>query len=112
MALLGENGAGKSTILKILTTLLKPDNGTAYVHGYDVVKEQNEVRKRISFAPQELVFYEELNAFENLVFFGIMQGKHKKQLEKNAKEILEKLGLVERTDKVKNYSGQSYAINN
>ncbi|PWI46873.1 hypothetical protein CEE45_14655 [Candidatus Heimdallarchaeota archaeon B3_Heim] len=78
VCLLGPNGAGKSTILKMLTTLLKPDEGTAFVNGYDIVKEQAEVRKCISFAPQELVFYEELTALENLVFFGIMQGKQKK----------------------------------
>ena len=105
VCLLGPNGAGKSTILKMLTTLLKPDEGTAYINGYDIVKDQNKVRKSISYAPQELVFYEELSAVENLVFFGIMQRKHKKQLIKEAKVILEKLGLQERTDKVKNFSG-------
>lgn len=105
VCLLGPNGAGKSTILKMLTTLLKPDEGTAYVNEYDIVKEPYEVRKSISYAPQELVFYEELTALENLVFFGMMQGKQKKQLIKEAKVILEKLGLIERTDKVKNLSG-------
>lgn len=105
VCLLGPNGAGKSTILKMLTTLLKPDEGTAYINGYNIVKEQYEVRKSISYAPQELVFYEELTAVENLVFFGMMQGKPKKQLVKEAKVILEKLGLIERTDKVKNFSG-------
>ena len=105
ICLLGPNGAGKSTILKMLTTLLKPDEGTALVNGYDIIKEQNKVRKSISFAPQELVFYEELTALENLVFFGMMQGKQKKHLEKESKAILDKLGLLERTDKVKNFSG-------
>ncbi|MHA2095372.1 MAG: ABC transporter ATP-binding protein, partial [Candidatus Hodarchaeales archaeon] len=105
ICLLGPNGAGKSTILKMLTTLLKPDEGTAFINGYDIVKEQNEVRKNISFAPQELVFYEELTALENLVFFGMMQGKQKKHLIKESKAILDKLGLLERTDKVKNFSG-------
>ncbi len=105
VCLLGPNGAGKSTILKMLTTLLKPDEGTAFVNGYDIVKEQAEVRECISFAPQELVFYDELTALENLVFFGIMQGKQKKNLEREAKVILDRLGLIERTDKVKNFSG-------
>jgi ABC-2 type transport system ATP-binding protein len=105
VCLLGPNGSGKSTILKMLTTLLKPDEGTAYIYGFDIVKEQDKVRKSISYAPQELVFYEELTALENLVFFGMMQGKQKKQLVKEAKVVLEKLGLIERTDKVKNLSG-------
>ncbi|MHA1970136.1 MAG: ABC transporter ATP-binding protein [Candidatus Hodarchaeales archaeon] len=105
VCLLGPNGSGKSTILKMLTTLLKPDEGTAYIYGFDIVKEQDKVRKSISYAPQELVFYEELTALENLVFFGMMQEKQKKQLVKEAKVILEKLGLIERTDKVKNFSG-------
>jgi ABC-2 type transport system ATP-binding protein len=105
ICLLGPNGAGKSTILKMLTTLLKPDEGTAHIKGYDVVKERNHVRKIISYAPQELVFYEKLSALENLVFFGIMQGKQKKALVKEANDILEKLGLHERTDKARNFSG-------
>ncbi len=57
VCLLGPNGADKSTILKMLTTLLKPDEGAAYINGYNIVKEQYEVRKSISYAPQELVFY-------------------------------------------------------
>jgi ABC-2 type transport system ATP-binding protein len=105
LCLLGPNGAGKSTILKMLTTLVKPDEGTAYINGYNIIKERTQVKKSISFAPQELVFYEELSALENLVFFGLMQGKQRKQLVKEANVILDKLGLIERTDKVKNFSG-------
>ena len=105
LCLLGPNGAGKSTILKMLTTLVKPDEGTAYINGYNIIKERTQVKKSISFAPQELVFYEELSALENLVFFGIMQGKQRKQLVKEANVILDKLGLIERKDKVKNFSG-------
>ena len=105
LCLLGPNGAGKSTILKMLTTIVKPDEGTAYINGYNIIKERTQVKKSISFAPQELVFYEELSALENLVFFGIMQGKQRKQLVKEANVILDKLGLIERKDKVKNFSG-------
>ena len=105
LCLLGPNGAGKSTILKMLTTLVKPDEGTAFINGYNIIKERTQVKKSISFAPQELVFYEELSALENLVFFGIMQGKQRKQLVKEANVILDKLGLIERKDKVKNFSG-------
>ena len=105
LCLLGPNGAGKSTILKMLTTIVKPDEGTAYINGYNIIKERTQVKKSISFAPQELVFYEELSALENLVFFGIMQGKQRKQLFKEANVILDKLGLIERKDKVKNFSG-------
>ena len=105
LCLLGPNGAGKSTILKMLTTLVKPDEGTAFINGYNIIKERTQVKKSISFAPQELVFYEELSALENLVFFGIMQGKQRKQLFKEANVILDKLGLIERKDKVKNFSG-------
>jgi ABC-2 type transport system ATP-binding protein len=97
LCLLGPNGAGKSTILKMLTTLVKPDEGTAFINGYNIIKERTQVKKSISFAPQELVFYEELSALENLVFFGMMQGKQRKQLVKEANMILDKLGLIERT---------------
>lgn len=105
VSLLGPNGAGKSTTIKLLTTLLKPDEGTAYINGYNLIKDQTAVKKSIGLTPQELVFYEDLNAFENLIFFGTMQGLSKERLQIKSKVILEKLGLSERRDKVKNFSG-------
>jgi len=105
VSLLGPNGAGKSTIIKILATLLKSDDGTASINGYDIVKDYLEVRKIIGITPQELVLYEELTALENLIFFGMMHSHSRKWLKNEAKRILDILGLADRKDKVKNFSG-------
>ncbi|NVM53833.1 MAG: ABC transporter ATP-binding protein [Candidatus Helarchaeota archaeon] len=105
LSLLGPNGAGKSTIINMLTTILKPDEGTAFINGHDIRKDKEKVRQIIGITPQELVFYDELNARENLIFFGLMHGIDKKKLKADAEEILEQLGLADRTDKTKNFSG-------
>jgi len=105
LSLLGPNGAGKSTTIKMLTTILKPDEGTALVKGYDIEKEKQKIREIIGITPQELIFYPDLSARENLIFFGQMHDFPKQQLRVAAENILEKLGLAERKDKSKNFSG-------
>jgi len=105
VSLLGPNGAGKSTTIKILATLLKSDDGTAFINGYNIEKDYLEVRKIIGITPQELVLYEELTASENLIFFGMMHNHSRKWLKNEAKRILNLLGLANRNDKVKNFSG-------
>ncbi len=105
VSILGPNGAGKTTLIKILTTILKPDQGTALINGIDVLHDAKIVKEVISIVPQEYVFYEELTARENLIFFGIMHGFPKRELKLEADKILEKLGLEERRDKTKNFSG-------
>lgn len=105
VSLLGPNGAGKSTTFQILTTLLTPDAGTAYINGFNVLKDKSEIRKNISMVPQELVFYEELNACENLVFFGTMQGLIQDKAKERAKILLKRFNLLNRTDKTRNLSG-------
>jgi len=67
---LGPNGAGKSTTINMLTTLLFPTRGTALVDGYDIVKEQDQVRRSIGIGPQDMVLENELTARENLIFHG------------------------------------------
>ncbi|HYB06804.1 MAG TPA: ABC transporter ATP-binding protein [Nitrososphaerales archaeon] len=68
--LLGPNGAGKSTILRILSTLARPTDGTAAIGGYDVVKQDTEVRKLIGIVSEKMIMYDRLTAKENLWFFG------------------------------------------
>ena len=72
--LLGPNGAGKTTTIRMLATVLPPDDGDVTVGGYSVVSEGDEVRKLIGVCPQELALYTELSATDNLVFFGRMAG--------------------------------------
>lgn len=68
--LIGPNGAGKTTTLRIISTLLKPDGGTAKVFGYDVSKEPHEVRKLISYLPEDAGAYRELTGLEYLRFIA------------------------------------------
>ncbi len=105
VSLLGPNGAGKSTTINMLTTILKPDEGTARIKKHDIRKDKMRIRAIIGVTPQELVFYEELSARENLIFFGQMHDIPKEKLQVDAELILEKLGLAERKDKAKNFSG-------
>ncbi|MCB0541241.1 MAG: ABC transporter ATP-binding protein, partial [Bacteroidetes bacterium] len=68
--LIGPDGAGKSTIFRILTTLLLPDSGTAQVNGFDVQKEFKEIRKRVGYMPGKFSLYQDLTVEENLNFFA------------------------------------------
>ncbi|MFX1283948.1 MAG: ABC transporter ATP-binding protein [Promethearchaeota archaeon] len=105
VSVLGPNGAGKTTLIKILTTILKPDEGTALINGVDVLNEASIIKSMIGTVPQDYVFYEELSAEENLMFFGTMHGFQKKELKLEALKILKKLGLDNRKDRTKNFSG-------
>lgn len=104
--LLGPNGAGKTTTIKILTTLLLPSNGEALVLGYDVNKEETEIRKRINFVyGGERSLYWRLSARDNLRYFSDLHKIPKKVSEKRIEELLEIVGLSERADeKVETYS--------
>jgi ABC-2 type transport system ATP-binding protein len=65
--LLGTNGAGKTTVIRMLTTLLPPTSGTAHVAGYDILREKSEVRRHIGYVPQLLSADGELTGYENLL---------------------------------------------
>jgi len=71
---LGHNGAGKTTAINILTTLIEPTSGTASVCGYDVVNERRQVTKCIGYLPAEVRMYGHLTATENLEFFAKLSG--------------------------------------
>ena len=73
---LGHNGAGKTTTISILTTLLRQTAGAARIAGFDTVAEANEVRRRIGYLPENVTFYDDLTAYENLAYFGKLSGVH------------------------------------
>ena len=103
-ALLGSNGAGKTTIVKILTTLLKPDGGTAAVNGFDVVLKPENVRQSISLTGQFAAVDEILTGRENLIM--ITRLRHLKNPRQVADDLLERFGLTEAGDRrVSTYSG-------
>lgn len=68
--IIGPDGAGKTTLFRILTTLLLPDEGTASVDGYNIVKEYKEIRNRVGYMPGRFSLYQDLTVEENLEFFA------------------------------------------
>jgi ABC-2 type transport system ATP-binding protein len=86
--LLGPNGAGKTTTIRILATLLRPDDGTARVLGHDVVRDAAAVRRRVSLTAQFASVDEDLTAFENLVLLGRLLGHSRRRAKVRARELL------------------------
>ena len=85
---LGPNGAGKSTTIRVLCTLSKPTSGSVEVAGFDVVKEDSEVRKHIGLVSEKLIMYNELTARENLKLFGKLYDLPDDVLTKRVEELL------------------------
>lgn len=103
---IGPNGAGKSTLINIMTSLLAPDSGTIKICGYDILKEPIKAKECIGYVPQDIALMEELNAYDNLEFFGALYGLKGKELKERIKEALEVTGLQEKKkEKVKKFSG-------
>jgi len=105
-SLLGPNGAGKTTTIKMLCCLLKPTRGTASILGYDIAREPFKVKKLIGVSPQDTVLSERLNCWENLALIGKVHGIESKELKRRSWELLETMGLTERSkDQVRKFSG-------
>ena len=105
-SLLGPNGAGKTTTISMLTGLLSPTSGDAYLNGFSVRKEVNRVKEIIGVVPQEIALYPTLSARENLNFWGKMVGLKGKQLSTRVDTALDIAGLTDRAkDKVETFSG-------
>ncbi len=103
-ALLGSNGAGKTTVIKILTTLLKQDSGTAIVNGFDVAAKPDAVRQSISLTGQFAAVDEILTGRENLIM--IAQLRHLPQPRQIADALLQRFALSAAADRrAATYSG-------
>jgi ABC-2 type transport system ATP-binding protein len=104
--LLGPNGAGKTTTIRMLATVLEPDQGDATIGGHSVKRESDAVRDIIGFCPQELALYEDLSALENMVFFGRMVGLNGKEAKEQALKHLKMMGLEKRAKgRISKFSG-------
>jgi ABC-2 type transport system ATP-binding protein len=105
-ALLGPNGAGKTTLIRILTTQLRPAAGRASIFGLDVVKRGAEIRKVMSYVPQEMSVWTDISGFENLLIYSKIYGLSSGQRKKAVQEALESMGLSEAANLlVRTYSG-------
>jgi ABC-2 type transport system ATP-binding protein len=103
---LGPNGAGKTTTIHILVTILKPNSGSAFVAGHDVVKEAREVRKKIGIVFQDPSLDTNLTAYENLYIHGGIYGYSSNQLRNKIDELLKFVELENFKNKVvKTFSG-------
>jgi ABC-2 type transport system ATP-binding protein len=96
--LLGPNGAGKSTTLRVLSTLARPTEGTASIGGYDIVKQDNEVRKLVGIVSEKMIMYDRLTARENLWFFGSLFDIPAETLNPRIEELLELVQLTKWKD--------------
>jgi ABC-2 type transport system ATP-binding protein len=104
--LLGPNGAGKTTTIRILSTVLEADHGDVMIGGHSIEKDSAAVRDLIGVCPQELAFYPDLSASDNLVFFGRMAGLNNSEAKTQATANLRLMGLLERAKgKVEKFSG-------
>lgn len=96
VALLGPNGGGKTTLFKILTTLMRPTQGTARVGGADVVSRRDEVRRRIGIVFQKPSLDDRLTVYENLMHQGHMYGLSGAALKRKSMELLERFDMADR----------------
>ena len=106
LGLLGPNGAGKTTAVRILATLLQPDEGSARVAGIDVLADPDGVRSRIGLSGQYAAVDEHLTGYENLEMVGRLYGLGREKSSIRARDLLEQFDLAESGDRPsKTYSG-------
>jgi ABC-2 type transport system ATP-binding protein len=97
-ALVGPNGTGKSTTMRMLSTLLTPSRGHARIGGRDVVKDPAGVRRLIGYLPEAFQLYEDMSVARYLSFFGRAYGMDAEMTSSRVEDFLERLGLAERRD--------------
>lgn len=104
--ILGPNGAGKSTIVNILNTLVKPDTGDVIIDGVNIKNDGETIKLIMGVVPQEIALYEELSAYENLMFWGGLYDIPKPELKISVDKTLEIVDLAYRkNDRIKTFSG-------
>src|SRR5215218_7726759 len=99
LGLLGHNGAGKTTAVRILTTLLAPSAGRALVGGHDVIREPGAVREQIALAGQQASLDERLTGRENLMLLGRLQRLSKDDAIARTRWLLDRFGIEHAADR-------------
>lgn len=103
--LLGPNGAGKTTTIRMLTGQTKPTSGAALIAGYDIIHEPIKAKESVGVVPEVSNVYDEMSAWDNLIFAAELYGVPRSERSKRAAELLKLFGLYERRgDKVGNFS--------
>ncbi|MEJ7826371.1 MAG: ATP-binding cassette domain-containing protein [Solirubrobacteraceae bacterium] len=106
LGLLGPNGAGKTTAIRVLATLLAPDEGSITVAGLDVVADAAKLRSQIGLAGQYAAIDENLTGLENLTMVGRLYGASRARSKERGRELLERFDLLDAADRpAKTYSG-------
>ncbi len=99
LGLVGPNGTGKTTLMKILATLITPSDGKAFISGYDVTANPISVKKEIGFVPsEERSFYWRLTGRQNLKFFAAIHNIFGKERDTQINTLLEAVGLIKDAD--------------
>ncbi len=93
---LGPNAAGKTTTIRMLTGVIKPDEGTASIMGYDILKEDLKAKQIMGIVPEMANAYVDLSAWSNLMLIGELYGVPKEQRQRRANRLLKEFGLYER----------------
>ena len=104
--LLGKNGAGKTTFMRMLCTLLTPTEGNILCDGRDIFKMEGEYRKLLGYLPQDFGFYPEFNVQDYLEYMAALKGMPKREAKRKIDELLEQVSLSEvRKKKIVKLSG-------
>lgn len=105
--LIGSNGAGKSTTLSMIATLLKPDGGEILFNGVNIVKDPGFIRIKLGFVPQEISLYQNLTGMDNMIFWGNVYKISKDSLRLRIETVRDMMGLSNRilNQPVETYSG-------
>lgn len=106
LGLLGPNGAGKSTSMMMISGLLSPNSGEVLINGQIYNGRDPQLKRQIGLVPQDLAIYPDLNAIENLQFFGKLYGIKGAELRSRCDEVLQRIGLTDSAHRPSgNYSG-------
>jgi ABC-type multidrug transport system ATPase subunit len=106
LALLGHNGAGKSTTINMLTGLLEPDRGNAYFYGLTITEDMDSIRNMLGVCPQHDVLWGDLTASEHMQLFGYLKGIPAEKMREEIAALMEEVQLNHVADnRVKTYSG-------